>query len=189
MPLHCNLASPEEHRHRKGLLLLPKLYLMLQELLKSNDLNVRVTSSMCQGWVNNVYNIHRRGDDLQHFHKSGVSYTRKTKPAGGKSLHVVQKYVYHMCLCCMCSHALLQLRMSLHHQSYFSECRETGASMALVITSSADRKWGCRAPHTQTRRPPYNVGVMTEENTAPSFPALLWAIFMCCPDSWWETKL
>lgn len=43
----CNLACPEQQR--KGLLQLPEIYLMLQELLKSNDLNVRVMSSMCQG--------------------------------------------------------------------------------------------------------------------------------------------
>lgn len=53
----CNPARPEQQR--KGLLLLPEMYLMLQELLMSNELNVCVLSRMCHDWRDNVYNKQR----------------------------------------------------------------------------------------------------------------------------------
>lgn len=42
--------------------------------------------------------------------------------------------------------------------------------------------------HPETGCPPHNGEVMTEEH-GPLVPGLLWAICMCCTDSWWETKL
>lgn len=141
---------------------------MLQELLMSNDLNVRVMSSMCQGWVNNEYNIQRGGNRPAYSDFWGLllvwhapSHNLRQNELGKIqiltsviSLCVLLKQLYYWWVLVVCLSSKLLLIFVF--------------SSLLLISSDHHRVEV--VGHPETCCPPHNAGVMTERNTAPSFP-------------------